>query len=575
MFRIAHISDLHWQQNAATDPALAWLRKRLGSVEVEAKGHDAQKLDALKNELQHLRPHLIVVTGDLTNFGDRESFVAVKSFLKKLQSISGARKVIAVPGNHDSLTERAYQLRKRWPTRLILEIGALLYSELNSPYRLSRKLAKRLGDGGRLPLLTSYREIIGSEFGIVDPAQPDFINVGWGEIAIFSFNSSNDAGVMANEGRIGPQQFNALNSFIANPENERRLARCVQIALLHHHPISAPRASGAWTERVYNWMQDGPAFLEYMNSKGFHFILHGHEHVPFQCSVAYEGRSRSLHIVAAGSALQNSNPASGSFNVLDLLSPFQLRLSRYDYRATGFSKSGEMDCTLPVRPLREIRLSRKGTAETSADAAVRNLFTGQPADPDVNHSYTRLEYRVTVTPEQLYRGSYRRVGRVVVEEGTDDGPIFVITGSPAMRFEDMKVSAFDNRANKSLPLPQLLGEDDPYQKVIQAFYELPLSKGALFDITFNFEWQSSDVEPNDFDGFNLMQFGHPIERVEYRVTLPWRPIAPKVKAYGIEPTEPTLKERALEQAPDSSWVYRFAIDKPAQLAYLVFLKPFT
>ncbi len=249
MLRIAHISDLHLEVanlRRKHSSLLQWLAKVLGQAlfdtEVNARGYDRDKLQALKNVFQRIKPNLIVVSGDLTNFGDRESLKMAIDTIEELKGAAGADRAICVPGNHDALIERVACLRKSVCPRVLLGVLAKFSKEIDIPARLSRRFSKKLQAEGDLSLLQGYVESIQPQYGTVDPSQPIFVDAGWGEVAFFLFDSTNDPSLMANEGRIGPQQFNQLNKYLLKPENEKRLLRAIRVAVLHHHPISAPRA---------------------------------------------------------------------------------------------------------------------------------------------------------------------------------------------------------------------------------------------------------------------------------------------------------------------------------------------
>ena len=72
MRRIAHISDLHFGTE------------------------DAQIVEALVTEINELNPHLIAISGDLTQRARRHEFAAARAFLNRLTSPT-----LIVPGNHD------------------------------------------------------------------------------------------------------------------------------------------------------------------------------------------------------------------------------------------------------------------------------------------------------------------------------------------------------------------------------------------------------------------------------------------------------------------------------------------
>lgn len=72
MRRIAHISDLHF---GAEDPLVA---------------------EGLLEDLAHPLPHLVVVSGDLTQRARKSQFIAARSYLDQIASPQ-----LIIPGNHD------------------------------------------------------------------------------------------------------------------------------------------------------------------------------------------------------------------------------------------------------------------------------------------------------------------------------------------------------------------------------------------------------------------------------------------------------------------------------------------
>ncbi|MFN2491292.1 MAG: metallophosphoesterase [Pyrinomonadaceae bacterium] len=586
MLRIAHISDLHIRHPEMDNDDLSPLQKvaaALGEtlgLKVEAGGHSPEKLIALTNILSVLKPDLIVVTGDVTNFGDKKSFEMASEYLKTLKTKSGARRVLCVPGNHDCLVERTAQIQQQPKRSLLIRALALISREVELQSRpesgkFNDQTRKLLEHAKGLSLLGNYKNWQDlNEFAEVNPSNPIIEDAGWGKVALFLFNSVNDPGFMANKGRIGSAQFNVLNQCLQSPEKIGECLNAVRIALMHHHPISAPQSLDQDFNRLYDWMQDGPLMLQYLNKQGFHFILHGHQHEPFQCTVNYqESPGNGLHIVAAGSAAQGSiQPHNNSFNLIDLLTPFEARLRRFDYSPTGFDdKRPALDVMLPVRPIEEVRVSKSG--ETVEDWAMRELVKGayeDAYDVDAHHEYDLLEYRVSVTETQTYQAAYRRVGKVVGDEESE-GLIFVVTGSPAMKVERMNLSATNNQEEKPLKIELLL--DRSHQKVIRVLTRLPMEPGSYFDVTLKFEWQATESEPNDFDGINLMPFRHPVGRLTYEATLPWEPGQAKVLAYSVQDFTPKLENRKDGPAKSGGFEFSFEISNPKPMAYLISFRP--
>ena len=590
MLRLAHISDLHIRHPKMDNDSRSLLQKAVemvgaaAGVTVEAGGHDDDKLDALENILRGLEPDAILVTGDLTNFGDPESYALAVEYLKRLKQSTGAETILCVPGNHDCLCERAAALQATRKGNLLIRALSLINREVEVMSRpqqneLQAGVLTLLDAADGLTLFDNYQKaIVNNGYGTIDPSTPVILNAGWGNVALFLFNSVNEPGFMANKGRIGQAQFNLLNRCLQDPQRAQPCTNAVRIALVHHHPISAPLALDGDANRLYDWMQDGPMMLQHLNKQRFHFILHGHQHEPFQCTVNYqEVPGSGLHIVAAGSATQGTLPPHrNSFNLIDLLTPFEARLRRFDYWGdTGFDdRKPALDVMLPVRPIDQIRVTDNEKPGVE-DWAMRELVKGAHKDAydiDSQHQYEWLDYRVEVDKTQAYHASYRRAGTVVGSEASA-GLLFVITGSPAMKEEKMGLTATNNLDSSSLAVKVI--SDHPHQKVVRVQSRTLMQPGQKFDITLSFIWQATESEPNDFDGVNLMSFNHPVERLTYKAILPWQPGQARVLAYGVTNFNPPLKNETLlpSNTLPGCYEYSFEIPKPGPMAYLISFRP--
>jgi predicted phosphodiesterase len=574
MYRIAHISDLHVSNlDSEQQTNLQWLGDLLlqaGNISVEADNHDLNKLGALKNSLRLLRPNLIIVTGDITNYGDAGSFTSALEILRDLLQVSKAERVICIPGNHDSLSERVAALRKKGVVNRLLLWGLAKVNPTAARIRetsFDRKVKAQLDIGDALPLLRNFATAIANlDKGEVNPSKPCFVKTPWADLALFLFNSTNDPGYMANEGRIGQFQYNLLNEFLDDPAQQTKTSRAVRIALLHHHPINNPNIDADAIERGYNSMSDGSLFMTYLGKRKFHFILHGHQHVPY-CWKSHP--ELGAHIISAGSATAGSDPTKGSFNVIDLITPFEAVYRRFDYSRTGYAENIAEKTPLLVKSLDGIRITPADHPLGAEDLAIRTLFGMREEAYDEDHEYELLEYNVKVSPDQLYQGRYRRKGKYIGER-PGLGLTFVITGSPPMKTEDMGIVATDDQEH-NLNVAKL--RDYPTQKVLRVNYYTPLVRGQAFDITLEFKWQASVAEPNDFDGVNLMYFHHPVGALTYSVNLPWLPTTPRVIAYALEELDPQTKAPpSLVQQADGTYTFSFEIPNPQPLAYLIWFR---
>jgi len=139
-----------------------------------------------------------------------------------------------------------------------------------------------------------------------------------------------------------------------------------------------------------------------------------------------------------------------------------------------------------------------------------------------------------------------------------------------MKIDDMGIVATYHEGHSHKVTTEI---DYPTQKVLKVHYYTPLVRGQEFDITLEFHWQASVVEPNDFDGVNLMYFHYPVGTLTYTANLPWMPTTPRVIAYGIEESDPQTKDQpALKKEVDGTYTYSFEIPNPQPLAYLIWFK---
>jgi 3',5'-cyclic AMP phosphodiesterase CpdA len=584
MLRIAHISDLHFihsDVDKETESSMSWLSNtaekigRLAGPDVVADGHNEYKLSALENIFGELRPNVIVVTGDITNFGDRKSFELAVESLERLKKVAEAKHLICIPGNHDCLAERVASLRQKgWKARAVIKALSLFNKPLAKARELSfdPEIKAALEQGEGLPLLKNYQDVFASKYPQikVDPSEPFFVEAGWGEVAFFLFNSTNDPGYMANEGSIGPRQYNALNQCWSNAKTKERVEAAVRIALLHHHPLNNPNIDEKKIERGYDAMIDGTRFLENLISpRGFHFILHGHQHREYMWEFFPGLRP---HISAAGSALAGSNSDSGSFNIIDLITPFRAVYHCYGYSSTGFKERVADERKLKVHSLASIRVSGHNEPLTGEDIALQNFVAGRSEGTCSNHEYELLDYDVTISSDQLYSARYRRKGKVVGPKRSY-GLNFVITGNPPMQVEDMDVKAIDNNnsADPELKWTCLVNSDT--QKIFHVMHVMPLDAGQEFDITFEFKWQASEAYPNDTDGMNLLYFTRQVKQLSYLARVPWKPAQFDVTGHAVSASKPELKDWKVEQKGGGNYECSFTIDSPKPLAYLITLGP--
>lgn len=374
MFRILHLSDLHLNPHGfhLENPL-----NRAGKTGVDV-------LDRLRTICTSLQPNLIVVTGDLTDLGDTESFTAGRRLLDKIQEESGADRVLCIPGNHDLYDAR-------WLT--------ILRKPGSDP-------------------MANYRWVMKNDYGKLAPDAPETIETVWGRIAIFLFNSND--GKHRDRGRLSDDQLAALSRYTADRSRDE-----VRIALVHHHPKSAPSVDLDWQQRQI-LMLDGARFVENLKHAGFHIVRHGHQHVPFYSASWIEtepgsGTTSLLHVLAGGTALRQGR-APPSFNVLDILSPFDADYQRFDFKEvlrefveveTERRSLRLFDSSIRIESLNESAAPPPDATENPRDSAATNLRRIVRPGVDCEHEYQLIEYKARIArvgKDDHYFGAQRRAG---------------------------------------------------------------------------------------------------------------------------------------------------------------------
>lgn len=109
--KLAHISDLHF--NALSLSPLQFFSKRwLGNLNLvlsRKKNFITDRLNSLIELFQSLGVEHVIISGDLSTTSYEKEFELASQFIKQFNAVG--IEVLALPGNHDQYTQRAFKQR--------------------------------------------------------------------------------------------------------------------------------------------------------------------------------------------------------------------------------------------------------------------------------------------------------------------------------------------------------------------------------------------------------------------------------------------------------------------------------
>ncbi len=226
-FRLAHFSDPHLSP-------LPWPRldelfsKRILGLLNWARGrhrvHKSAILSALIADMQAQAPHMMALTGDLTNISLNHEYVRAAHWLA---SIAPPERLMLVPGNHDAYVEGALE-------RALQHWAA--YCASDTPHT-------------NAPVFPSLR--------IKD------------HVALIGLSSAVPAPFIDATGEIGTAQL-ARCAQLLDQTAQQNLCRIV----LLHHPLTVP------LHRPRHRLLDAQNLREMLQHHGAELVLHGHMHSP-------------------------------------------------------------------------------------------------------------------------------------------------------------------------------------------------------------------------------------------------------------------------------------------------------
>lgn len=311
ILRILHISDLHFcEQHLAQK--LDGFREEVKAasknrVNLDIHKHSTQVLEALRDWIQQNDPDVLMVTGDITTFGDSESFKQATQWFQTLRMRPNGqdRRCIVVPGNHDALIDHF----SAWNQT---------FRGLSLPLRLAarlsfRKLVSYLDDLGGSPydsknFLKNYYTFIEANKGFVKNTDITEVLQNGQTVQLLPVDTVSRDPAWVNTGEPTSAAWGNLNRL--KPVPGRLL-----IVATHHNPIPSPHTIQSQITHAYNSMGGGTRYLKRLQQGGCDLICFGHEHERCLYSLDFD-LSTAGHAYALGCPA--SSVKDGGINLLEI-----------------------------------------------------------------------------------------------------------------------------------------------------------------------------------------------------------------------------------------------------------------
>lgn len=335
MLKLFHISDLHFcgehLANALREFSLR-IGNRLARVTqadlIDIHVASPGVLEALGKEIEAQDPDVVVVSGDITTFGDLESFSRFAEWSRPLATRTGNRRDriwLVVSGNHDALRSHLTFLYRN------------PFSEL--PWWL-RSLSRHYVQGLLAPLVChlnsewkkddhveAFRSVIDAEDHLKSSTvEIPIAGCDGVQVRLIPFSTTCVDPLWMNLGETHRQDWEHLREDARKPGGGEF---SIKVVIAHHNPIAPPSGGQGRFTYAYNGMPEGTRFLAELQHAGVDLLLHGHQH-EYSLSRFDFALGKAGHTFVLG-ADSSSSEKHGGFNVIEFKDPNHVVVTRCSY----------------------------------------------------------------------------------------------------------------------------------------------------------------------------------------------------------------------------------------------------
>ncbi len=297
---LVHISDLH-----------------LGGLLKE--DNTAKVIILLKTALAKGFDHL-VITGDITDDGDEESFLLFRNILKNFNLLDPVKTTIIV-GNHDIFGG----------VQTALDV-------LNFPKKCSAvDYTKKLN-----LFVSHFAELFTNSFFPSMNHFFPFLKI-IKDCAIIGVNSIDQYSKLKNpfasNGRISPREFNDIKKILDREEIKQKK----KVVLVHHHFYKNNIEVSSSTNSIWNKIESftlklrgKKKLIKMFSEKNVELVLHGHSHE------IKEYKRRGIKFINAGAAVDNNDPSTVKLITVNISEAFRTSIEKISIKQNPENKTSEI-----------------------------------------------------------------------------------------------------------------------------------------------------------------------------------------------------------------------------------------
>jgi len=255
--------------------------------------------DAIKELGEESYPHVILVTGDLTEVGNQDEYKWFKDGFKEmiqLETFRQHRCIMLIPGNHD-FSWQVEETRDESFRQLCnqLEKGLSQLNNANQEAEASKNLVKHI---------------------FVEEQNKNILLIGMNSMKI---DSKEKPGL----GYFSKDQFRIVENII-NTYKVRDTKKLQILVAFHHHllPVSVLERETLDNKEKYSLTIDSRRAINTFLTNGVEFAVHGHQHQPSMVTWKDDARKddKVLHIISAGCLAGKKYAGEGARNSFMLYS---------------------------------------------------------------------------------------------------------------------------------------------------------------------------------------------------------------------------------------------------------------